>query len=257
MHFLNARGVELTGILNAPEKGDPISYALFAHCFTCSKNLKAIAYISRSLADSGIAVFRFDFTGIGESKGDFSETNFSSNVEDLVAAAEFLQDKFSAPRLLIGHSLGGAAILQSASRIPSVNAVCTIAAPSNLDHLEDLLLSDPSEIEKNGIVRVTIGGQVFNIKKQFFDDLNDHSLDPTIRDLNKALLIFHSPFDKTVNVEHAAHIFQLARHPKSFISLDQADHLLTNEKDVIFVSDMLSAWARRYAADDFQNSNIE
>ena len=244
--FKNAAGHELSARLNLPVDSRPVAYAVFAHCFTCSKNIKAIANISHALAREGIAVFRFDFTGLGESDGDFADTNFSSNVDDLVTAAEFLKSEFEAPRILIGHSLGGAAILQAASKIPSSVAVATIGAPSDPRHVIRAMGAFKEKIENEGEAEVMLAGRPFKIKKQFLDDLELTRMQQTIQNLEKSLLIFHSPLDETVGLENAAQIFQAARHPKSFISLDTADHLLTNSADSQYVGAVIAAWSQKY-----------
>lgn len=244
--FTNATGDQLAARLDQPEQQEPHAYVLFAHCFTCSKNLKAVGNISRALIDQGLAVLRFDFTGLGESEGDFADTNFSSNVDDLVEAAEFLADTAAAPRILVGHSLGGAAVLQAAHRIDAVQAVATIGAPCDPQHVQHLLEDSVEEIEAKGEARVTLAGRSFTIKKQFLDDLQKTRMQDVIRTLDRALLIFHAPLDNTVGIDNAARIFQAAKHPKSFVSLDEADHLLTNEPDSRYVGTVLGAWARKY-----------
>jgi putative redox protein len=236
----------LAARLDTPDDGELSAYALFAHCFTCNKNYKAMAHISRTLAEAGIAVLRFDFTGLGESEGDFADTNFSSNVADLIAAAEFLKDEFEAPKILIGHSLGGAAVLQAATRIPSSALVVTVAAPSDTSHLARRLAGARPTLEARGEAEITISGRTFTIKKQFLDDLERTRMQETIRELNRALLIFHSPGDQTVGIDNAAHIFQAAQQPKSFISLAGADHLLSNPRDSLYVGTLIAAWAGRY-----------
>lgn len=246
LFFESTNKTKLSALLDLPVDGSPTAYALFAHCFTCTKNLKAIHHISRALAREKIAVLRFDFTGLGESEGDFADTNFSSNVEDLVAAANFLQLEFEAPKVLIGHSLGGAAVLQAAAHIPSCRAVATIGAPADPVHVARLLKDRMETIEQKGKAEVSLAGRHFNIKKQFIDDLEQTKMEDVIRNLKKALLILHSPTDSTVDIDNAAKIFQAARHPKSFISLDQADHLLTNEADSLYAGAMIAAWARKY-----------
>jgi len=246
--FKNADKHNLSGHLDLPVDGEPVAFALFAHCFTCTKNLKAVNHISRSLTRERIGVLRFDFTGLGESEGDFSDTNFSSNVADLVAAAGFLESEYSAPGILIGHSLGGAAVLQAAASIPSAKAVATIGAPADPGHVTHLLKDRMEVIEKRGEAKVDLGGRTFKIKKQFLDDLDKTRMEKTIKNLKKALIIFHSPIDNTVGIENAAKIFQAARHPKSFISLDGADHLLMNERDSSYVGTVIAAWARKYIA---------
>ena len=239
--FENDQGDHLAARLDLPIDGTPIAYALFAHCFTCSKNLRAVANISRALTRQGIAVLRFDFTGLGESEGDFADTNFSSNIDDLAAAAVFLEEQHEAPSILVGHSLGGAAVLQVAHRLDSVKAVATIGAPYDPQHVEHLFEHSLGEIEQQGLARVNIGGRPFTVKKQFIDDLRDQRAKDNIAALKRALLIFHSPVDNTVDIENAALIFKTARHPKSFISLDHADHLLSNAADSEYVGAVLGA----------------
>lgn len=242
----NKQGQKLGARLDLPLDGKPLAYALFAHCFTCSKNLKAVGNISRALTQEGIAVLRFDFAGLGESEGDFADTNFSSNIDDLVATADYLVQHFEGPKLLIGHSLGGAAVLQAATRIPSVMAVATIGAPCEAAHVLKNISEARDDIETNGKATVTLAGRPFTIKKQFLDDLNATHMKDTIAHLGKPLLIFHSPIDNTVGIQNAADIFLSAKHPKSFVSLDRADHLLTNERDSLYVGATLEAWARKY-----------
>ncbi len=251
MHFLrlsfsNDRGDTLAARLDLPVDEKPVAYAVFAHCFTCTKNLNAVVNINQALAREGIATLRFDFTGLGESEGDFTESGFSSNVADLIAAADFLKLEFEAPKLLIGHSLGGAAVLEAARCVPSAMAVATIGAPSNLSHLARYIDAAPDPAAPPGEVRITLAGKTFSIKRQLLDDLNHLRLQETVQGLNRALLILHSPRDSIVGIENAAELFQLARHPKSFISLDQADHLLSNRQDSFYVGLVLAAWARRY-----------
>jgi len=246
LEFTNDAGQRLAARIDLPKNPQPLAYALFAHCFTCSKNIKAAAHISRALTDEGIAVFRFDFTGLGESEGDFGDTNFSSNVEDLVTAAQFMADTYEGPKILIGHSLGGAAVLQAAARVPSSLAVITIAAPADPNHVS-LALGDSKEIiERQGEAKVDLAGRTFKIKKQFLDDLESVNMQQTIQNLDRALLIFHAPTDGVVGIDNAARIFQAARHPKSFISLDQADHLLMNPKDSRYVGSLIATWASKY-----------
>lgn len=244
--FENRQGIELAARLDLPLEGEPLAYALFAHCFTCSKNLKAVGNISRALTERRLAVLRFDFTGLGESEGDFADTNFSSNVDDLVAAAGFLEANYQAPEILIGHSLGGAAVLQAAGEISSCKAVCTIGAPGDPGYVTRLLASKREEIEARGEAVVELAGRKFKIKKQFLDDLEATSMKERIRRLKRALLIFHSPIDNIVGIDNAAQIFQSALHPKSFVSLDTADHLLSEEADSRYVGAVLAAWARKY-----------
>ena len=225
-------------------------YSVFAHCFTCTKNLKAINNICLSLTKTRIAVLRFDFTGLGESEGEFADTNFSSNVGDLVAAAAFLQAHYETPRVLIGHSLGGTAVIQAAKLIPSAVAIATIAAPFQPAYLAKLLVQNRDEIERSGEAEVVIGGGRFKISKQFIEDLERTDMKKTIADLQRALLICHSPLDATVSIDNAAEIFVTAKHPKSFLSLNTADHLLTDARDSAYVGTMVATWASRYIQDD-------
>ena len=246
LEFKNKDGQTLSARLDFPVDGKPVAYALFAHCFTCSKNIKAIAHISRALTREGLAVLRFDFTGLGESEGDFADTNFSSNVDDLIVAADYLKSNYQAPEILIGHSFGGAAVLQAAGRIPSSKAVVSIAAPSDPQHVTRALGSAAASIQKRGQADVTLAGRTFTLKKQFLDDLDFVNMAETLKNLDRALLVLHSPIDETVGIENAAQIFQAARHPKSFISLDTADHLLTNSEDSLYAGSVIAAWARKY-----------
>jgi len=246
LEFSNTAGQILSGRIDLPEGRETVAYAIFAHCFTCSKNIKAISNISRALTREGIAVLRFDFTGLGESEGEFADTNFSSNVDDLVMAADFMADNYQAPKILIGHSLGGAAVLQSAVNIPSAVAVVTIAAPADPGHVSQALGDSKEIIEHRGEASVDLSGRTFKIKKQFLDDLGSVQMRETIRNLNRALLILHSPVDVVVGIDNAAKIFQTARHPKSFISLDSADHLLMQKKDSLYAGSIIATWALRY-----------
>ncbi|PQJ35857.1 osmotically inducible protein C [Salinibacter sp. 10B] len=246
VRFTNERGDELAARLDLPAEASPDACALFAHCFTCSKDLRAVGAISRALNRQNIAVLRFDFTGIGESEGDFADTNFSSNVGDLVEAAEYLAEHHEAPRILVGHSLGGAAVLQAAHRIPSAEAVATIASPYDPEHVTRLLDDKLEEIKSSGEARITLAGRSFTIRKQFLEDLAATKMEETIRTLQRALLVFHSPVDQTVGIDNAARIFEAAKHPKSFVSLDDADHLLRTPADAEYVGTVLGAWARKY-----------
>ena len=244
--FPNAQGDLLAARLSLPPDGRPVAYALFAHCFTCNRNLNAVRRISQEMSDHGLAVLQFDFTGLGESEGDFSETGFSSNVDDLVAAASYLETRYEAPRILIGHSLGGAAVLKAAGSIPSCNAVVTIGAPADPKHVTHLIEDARETIEQTGQATVTLAGRSFVIRKQFLDDLAETRMEETIRGLRRALLVCHSPIDQTVGIDNAARIFQAALHPKSFLSLDKADHLLSNEADAFYVGRAAAAWATKY-----------
>ncbi len=244
--FKNKEGQSLVGRLELPVNQHPHNFAIFAHCFTCNKNLAAVRNIGKALTANGFGVLRFDFTGLGESEGDFGDTNFSGNVEDLIAAADYLNDNYSAPTLLIGHSLGGAAVIYAAAQVNSVKAVATIGAPSNPKHVQHLLQSSLDEIKKNGKAIVNLSGRDFTIKKQFLDDLEHNSLSETVKNLRKPILIMHSPQDNTVGIKNAEEIYRAAHHPKSFISLDGADHLLMNKNDSIYAGEVISGWAKRY-----------
>jgi len=243
--FTNSTGHELAARLELPD-GEIKGCAIFAHCFTCNKNLTAVRNIGKALTSHGIGVLRFDFTGLGESEGDFENTNFSSNVDDLISAANFLEENYSAPDVLIGHSLGGAAVIFAANKIESVKAVATIGAPSNPKHVSNLFKSGIEEIHEKGEATLIIGGRDFKIQKQFLDDINEKNMDETVKNLNKALLVLHSPQDTTVGIENAAQIYKAAWHPKSFISLDGADHLLSNKEDSNYVGKMIAIWSERY-----------
>ncbi|MFH6985287.1 bifunctional alpha/beta hydrolase/OsmC family protein [Marinoscillum luteum] len=244
--FVNKSGQNLSGRMDFPLTGKPKAFVLFAHCFTCSSTLKALDHISSALTQNGMAVLRFDFTGLGQSGGEFEDTNFSSNLSDLTEAYEFLEKKFEAPQILIGHSLGGAAVLHVAGALKKVKAVVTIGAPSNPTHVKALLKGGEKEIRENGEAEVNIGGRPFKIKKQFLEDLEKDRKGEVIRHLGKALLVMHSPQDKIVGIDNAAEIYQQAMHPKSFITLDGSDHLLSRKADSHYVGNMVSSWASRY-----------
>ncbi len=233
--------------LDLPE-GEPRAYALFAHCFTCGKDVFAASRIAAGLTRHGIAVLRFDFTGLGMSDGEFANTTFSSNIADLVAAADWLRREHAAPGILIGHSLGGAAVLAAADAIPEAAAVCTVAAPAEPAHVRRHLRVSAEEIEREGRGEVRLAGRPFTITRQFLDDIEEHRLEDRIGRLGKALLVFHAPRDEVVGIDNATKIFSAAKHPKSFISLDDADHLLTRREDAIYVADVIAAWAGRYIA---------
>jgi len=239
-------GQKLSALLDLPVDGAPTAYAIFAHCFTCSKDLKAVYHISRRLTRERIGVLRFDFTGLGESGGDFADTSLKSNVADLVSAAEFLASRFDGPQLLIGHSFGGAAVLLAAASIPSCRAVVTIAAPADPRHVFKSLGAAAEAIVSQGEAEVTIDGRPFTLRKKFLDDLTGIDPEAVIRDLNRALLVLHSPLDEVVGIENAARIFQAAHHPKSFVSLGRADHLLSNLADSRYAGAVIAAWAQPY-----------
>jgi len=243
--FTGSEGHKLAAALDTPEA--PIrAYALFAHCFTCGKDVLAAKRIAVALAARGIAVLRFDFTGLGASEGEFANSTFSSNVADLVRAADYLRQTRKAPSLLIGHSLGGAAILAAAGTIPEAAAVVTIAAPSDPTHVTGLFSDHVDHIRAQGEAKVSLAGRPFTIKREFLDDVAEHSLMDKIAHLHKALLVMQSPTDDTVGIDNATRIFVAAKHPKSFVSLSGADHLLSDRRDSAYVADVIAAWATRY-----------
>jgi len=247
VRFPGSQGAKLAARLELPLGGEPRAWALFAHCFTCSKNLKAAVHVTRALARERYGVLRFDFTGLGESEGDFADTNFSSNVDDLVAAGRFLEDeKGEGPSLLVGHSLGGAAVLHAAAQLPSVQAVATIGAPAEPSHVLQHVEDSREEIEERGEAQVTLAGRSFTIRRQFLHDLEGARMEEVVGKLDRALLFFHSPIDTVVGIENAARLYGMAKHPKSFVSLDDADHLLSDEADSRYVGRVLAAWAARF-----------
>jgi alpha/beta superfamily hydrolase len=245
LDFPGADGAKLAARLDAPD-GPVRAYALFAHCFTCGKDVFAASRIAQALTEHGIAVLRFDFTGLGASEGEFANTNFSSNVADLVAAADYLRAAHRAPAMLIGHSLGGAAVLAAAGAIAEVKAVVTVAAPSDPSHVTGLFREHLEQIAAAGEAQVQLAGRPFRIKRQFLDDVAAHQLKGKIAALRLALLVMHAPKDSTVDVGNAMDIFTAAKHPKSFISLDDADHLLTRKDDAVYVANLIAAWSARY-----------
>ncbi len=244
--FNNSNGYELSAKIEFPPDSLPHAFAILAHVFTGNKNLIASKYISRSLTQNGIGVLRFDFTGLGESEGEFEDTNFSSNVEDLLAAANFLELNYEAPCVLIGHSLGGAAVIFAASQLESIKAVATIGAPSEPEHVTHLLRGKIADIEALGKARVSIGGREFTIKKQFLDDLRSKDMFTILHNLKKPILVLHSPQDTVVEIENAAKIYHAAFHPKSFVSLDGADHMLSQKRDAKYAGDLVAEWVKRY-----------
>ncbi|MFV8226057.1 alpha/beta fold hydrolase [Christiangramia aquimixticola] len=244
--FKNSEGKELQGVLELPVNNSPEHFAIFAHCFTCNKNFHAPTNISRSLASHGFGVLRFDFTGLGESEGDFEDTNFSGNVEDLISAADFLKENYSSPSLIVGHSLGGAAALFASKKIESIKCMATINSPSNLSHIKQHFESSLDQIKKDGFANINIGGRGFKIKKQFVEDLEKNNDSNALKEIKKALLILHSPQDNIVSVDHAEDLYRSAWHPKSFISLDGADHLLSDKKDSEYTGNIIAAWSSRY-----------
>ena len=245
VQFAGHSGEMLAARLDIPA-GQVRATAIFAHCFTCSKDLLAAREVAGELARMGLAVLRFDFTGLGSSKGEFAHTNFSSNIEDLLIAASYLRDNYQAPSLIIGHSLGGAAVLAAAGDIPEVKAVATIGAPSDTEHVLHNFDSSIDKIEKDGVAEVNLAGRKFTIEKQFVDDVRGTKLKERIATMKKALLVLHSPIDKNVGVENAANIFMAAKHPKSFVSLDNADHLVTKAEDASYAARVIASWVERY-----------
>ena len=243
--FVGSQGESLAGRLDTPDV-QPQAWAVFAHCFTCSKDSKAAAYVARSLTEAGFGVLRFDFTGLGGSGGDFANTHFSSNVADLVAAADWLRAEHGVPALLIGHSLGGAAVLAAAGQVEDCKAVVTLGAPCDPAHVTHQLGDALAVIESEGEASVQLAGRSFRLKRSFVEDLADQPQSERIRSLGRPLLVLHAPDDATVNVDNARRIFETARHPKSFVALDGADHLLNRAEDARFAASVIAAWARRY-----------
>ncbi|WP_127846328.1 bifunctional alpha/beta hydrolase/OsmC family protein [Psychroflexus aestuariivivens] len=243
--FKNKNGQELEGRIEFPNQQHPQAFAIFAHCFTCGKNLKSIKYISMALADAGIGVLRFDFTGLGQSEGDFEDTDFSHNIEDLIEASDFLEKNYQAPSLLIGHSLGGTAALFAAKQLDNIKAVVSIASPCNPEHVKNLI-NTKSKNDNSESISINIGGRDFKIKRKFLQDIENMNVDSFLNDLKKPYLIFHSPQDKIVGIENAEKLYTLAHHPKSFVSLDQADHLLSDSQDSKYTGGVIAAWTKRY-----------
>lgn len=244
--YTNPNGEKISAIVDLPSDQKAHNFAVFAHCFTCSKNLSAVKNISRALTSNGFGVLRFDFTGLGQSEGDFSDTNFSGNVEDLIEVSIQFGEEYQMPTLMIGHSLGGAATIVAASKLESVKAVATIGAPADPHHVTQLLKGEIEEIKEKGEAIVTLAGRDFKIKKQFLDDLEDKQINKIVDSWRKALLIMHSPIDETVGIENARTIYEAAKHPKSYITLDKADHLLNNKEDSIYAGNTIANWALRY-----------
>jgi uncharacterized OsmC-like protein/alpha/beta superfamily hydrolase len=257
LNFKNKSGFELSARLYLPLDEPPRFYAIFAHCFTCSKNFKAVSNISNTLSQLGIAVLSFDFTGLGNSEGDFEETGFSSNVDDLLAAADFLEKKYEAPKLLIGHSLGGSAVIFAAAELDYVEAVVTIGSPANPKHVKKLFESDIATIKKEGSAKVNIGGRSFKIKNDFVEDLESKNLPDLISKIRKAFLFLHSPQDQIVDISNAAELYQNAHHPKSFVSLDGADHLLSDEIESKYAGELISTWSKKYLPEEIRENDIK
>ena len=246
--FEGGRGADLAARLEMPP-GPVRACALFAHCFTCSKDIFAARRIAAGLAEKGIAVLRFDFTGLGNSGGDFASTDFSSNVADLIRAADYLRETFRAPDIVIGHSLGGAAVLAAAGEIAEVRAVATIGAPADADHVIENFAAHVDDIERDGTAEVTLGGRQFTIRREFLQDLRAQAVTDRVAAMKKPLMVMHAPFDDVVGIDNASRIFMAAKHPKSFVSLDSADHLLSKREDADYAAEIIAAWASRYIPD--------
>jgi len=246
IEFKNATGQTLSARLEFPPDSKPHAFAIFAHVFTGNKSLSATRHISRALTQFGIGVLRFDFTGLGDSEGDFADTNFSSNVDDLISASNYLEEHYEAPKILVGHSLGGAAVIFASSQLPNILAVATVGAPSEPAHVAHLLHDKIEDIEKKGVAEVSIGGRKFTIKKQFLEDLQSKNMFEILRKLKKPILVLHSPQDSVVEIENAAKIYKAAHHPKSFVSLDGADHMLTDKNDAAYTGELVASWVSRY-----------
>ncbi|MEZ4803578.1 MAG: alpha/beta fold hydrolase [Gelidibacter sp.] len=246
LNIQNAKGFQLQAHLEFPANQKPKEYAIFAHCFTCNSDFHSVKNISRALTSYGFGVVRFDFTGLGKSEGEFEDSYFSANVADLLAVSDFMHEHYKAPTLLVGHSLGGAAAIVAASKLDAVKAVATIAAPSSTEHVKKHFSHYVHEIAEKGNIQVNIGGKPFTINQEFVDDFDKTDLLAITKKLHKPILIMHSPFDKVVGIENAHQLYKVAQHPKSFISLDNADHLLLKSKDSCYTGTMIGAWANRY-----------
>ena len=246
IQFLNSRGLLLSGSLELPTHSEPKAYAIFSHCFTCNKNLINVKFISESLSEIGIATLRYDFTGLGESEGDFSKTDIGTNIDDLIHAARFLEENYEAPKLLVGHSLGGAASILGASEIPSVKAVTVIGSPASLDHIRRVFTDKMDEIMTTGSAMVNVAGREMEIGKSLVEDLDRYSVKRALNNLHLPILVMHSPEDDMVNIDNATNIFMSAHHPKSFIALDGINHLIKNVGDAQYIGNLIGAWANRY-----------
>jgi len=246
LEITNKKGLKLQAYLELPANQKPNNFAIFAHCFSCNSNFKATKNISRSLTNHGFGVLRFDFTGLGKSEGEFADSHFSANVEDLIDVHNYLETHYKAPSLLIGHSLGGAAVIVAASKLKNIKAVATVGAPATVGHVTHLFSHEPEDISEKGAIEVNIGGRPFKINEDFVADFSKTDLPKIIKELRKPILVMHAPFDKIVGIENAHEMYHNAHHPKSFVSLDAADHLLTKSSDSIYVGNMIGAWAKRY-----------
>jgi putative redox protein len=242
----NRKGLKLQAYLELPANQKPNQFAIFAHCFSCNSNFNAVKNISRSLSNHGFGVLRFDFTGLGRSEGDFAESHFSANVEDLLDVSTFLEENYKSPSLLVGHSLGGAAVIVAASKLENVKAVATVGAPANVSHVTHLFSHAIDDVPEKGDVEVKIGGRPFKINQEFVNDFHKTDLPKIIKNLRKPILVMHAPFDKVVGIENAHEIYHNAIHPKSFVSLDNADHLLSKPSDSVYVGNMIGTWVERY-----------
>ncbi len=257
LSFPNSSGAKLSARLYLPLDEVPRFYAVFAHCFTCSKNFKAVSNISDTLSQLGVSVLSFDFTGLGKSEGDFGEAGFSSNVSDLIMASRFLEENFEAPKLIIGHSLGGAAVIFAAAKLDCIQAVVTIGAPSQPDHVKHLFSKDLDRIEKEGRAEVNIGGRPFTLSNEFLKDLESQNLAEILKEMRKAFLFMHSPQDSIVDISNAAELYQAAHHPKSFVSLDGADHLLGDERESRYAGEVISTWSKKYLPTEVSENNVK
>ena len=248
VEFAGPNGQMLAGILEVPNGTPPRAMVLFAHCFSCSKDISASRVIARKLAEEGFGVLRFDFTGLGESEGEFSDTNFSTNLDDLEAAANWLKSNFGGPDILVGHSLGGAAVISVAHRLPQVKAVATVGAPSDADHVIHNFGPKLDEINEQGEADVLLAGRSFKIKKQFVEDVSGAKVKDAVATLGRPLLVMHAPTDMVVGIENATGLFVQAKHPKSFVSLDTADHLLSRKEDAAYVAGLVANWSAKYVS---------
>lgn len=246
LEIKNKKGLKLQAYLELPANQKPSYYAVFAHCFTCNSTFSAVKNISRALTNHGFGVVRFDFTGLGRSEGEFAKSHFSANVDDLIAVNHYLKDNYEAPSLLVGHSLGGAAVIVAASKLDNIKAVATIGAPATVKHVTHLFSHGVEEVKLKGEIEVNIGGRPFKINQEFIEDFGKTNLPEITKNLRKPLLIMHTPFDQIVGIENAHKLYHNAHHPKSFVSLDQADHLLSKTRDSEYAGNMIGAWVERY-----------
>lgn len=249
INFINRKGIKISAILDSPEDLQVKAYGVFAHCFTCGKNLIMARNINKVLTKAGYAILRLDFTGLGESEGNFEDTNFTSNIEDLIDASKYLEDNHRAPKILLGHSLGGTAALKAGKEIKSIEAVISIAAPFDFGRINRALHESKEELQEKGFITMHIAGEDYKLKESFFEDVQKYDMRSIIKDLKKPLLVLHSPFDKVVGIKEAEKIFIAAMHPKSFVSLDEANHLLSKEEDAKYVGEVISGWAKKYVMD--------